>query len=148
MEATQVIVGLGSCGIAAGANKTYNKILAFKEADKLNFELKKTSCIGMCYREPLVEVIDSTGSYMYGEMDEEKAVQMIESHIKQGVPVRDFIVSSDLYDAPDNDYLNQQVRIVLRNCGRIDPESVEEYEARDGYRSIKGIIQELSLIHI
>jgi len=142
MKTTQVIVGLGSCGIAAGANKTYNKILALKEADKLTFELKKTSCIGMCYREPLVEVIDSSGSYMYGDMDEDKAVEMIENHIKQGVPLKDYIVSSDVYDSPDNDFLNQQVRIVLRNCGRIDPESVDEYESRDGYRAIRNIISE------
>jgi len=142
METTKVIVGLGSCGIAAGANKTYNKILALKEADKLTFELKKTSCIGMCYREPLVEVIDSSGSYMYGDMDEGKAIEMIESHIKQGVPIKDYIVSSDVYDSSDNEFLNQQVRIVLRNCGRIDPESLDEYESRDGYRAIKNIIED------
>jgi NADH-quinone oxidoreductase subunit F len=47
MTQTKVIVGLGSCGIAAGANKTYEKILALKSAEKLDFELKKTSCVGM-----------------------------------------------------------------------------------------------------
>ena len=57
---TTVTVGLGSCGIAAGANKTYEKIKALKEREKLNFELKKTSCVGMCYREPLVEITDET----------------------------------------------------------------------------------------
>ena len=46
MTAT-VTVGLGSCGIAAGANKTYEKIKALKESDKLDFDLKKTSCVGM-----------------------------------------------------------------------------------------------------
>ena len=53
MEKTKVIVGLGSCGIAAGASKTYQKILELQKAENLQFELKKTSCIGMCYREPL-----------------------------------------------------------------------------------------------
>ena len=62
MSKTQVIVGLGSCGIAAGASKVYDKILALQKADSLDFELKKTSCVGMCFREPLVEVIDSNGS--------------------------------------------------------------------------------------
>lgn len=142
MEATQIKVGMGSCGIAAGAAKTYDKILALKQSDKLDFILKKTSCIGMCYREPLVEIIDTTGSYLYGEMDEGKVIEMVESHIKQGVPLKEYIVSSDVYDAPDNEYMNQQVKIVLRNCGRIDPESIEEYEARDGYKSIGKIIKE------
>ena len=72
MEKIKVIVGLGSCGIAAGANKTYEKIAAMKKAENLDFELKKTSCIGMCFREPLVEVIDQDGSYLYGEVDEDK----------------------------------------------------------------------------
>lgn len=142
MEATQIKVGMGSCGIAAGAGKTYDKILALKKSDKLNFLLKKTSCIGMCYREPLIEVIDDTGSYLYGEMDEGKVIEMVESHIKQGVPLKEYIVSSDVYEAPDNEYLNQQVKIVLRNCGRIDPESIEEYEVREGYRAIGKIIGE------
>ncbi len=69
MKTKQVIVGLGSCGIAAGANKVYEKIKALKEAENLDIELKKTSCVGMCFREPLVEVIDETGSYLYGEID-------------------------------------------------------------------------------
>ena len=45
MEKTKVIVGLGSCGIAAGAGKVYEKIQSLKEAENLDFELKKTSCI-------------------------------------------------------------------------------------------------------
>ncbi|MBL6949956.1 MAG: hypothetical protein ISR57_04845, partial [Bacteroidales bacterium] len=44
---TTVTVGLGSCGIAAGANKTYEKIKALKQSDNLDFNLRKTSCIGM-----------------------------------------------------------------------------------------------------
>ena len=60
MEQTKVLVGLASCGIAAGANKVYNKLLALQESDKLDIEIKKTGCIGMCYREPLVEIIDES----------------------------------------------------------------------------------------
>ena len=48
MANIKVIVGLGSCGIAAGAGKTYKKIEELQKADKLEIELKKTSCIGMC----------------------------------------------------------------------------------------------------
>lgn len=81
MGNTKVIVGLGSCGIAAGAKKVYDKIKALKDAEELNFELKKTSCIGMCYREPLVEIIDENGTYLYGEIDEEKAIEIIDKHI-------------------------------------------------------------------
>jgi NADH-quinone oxidoreductase subunit F len=142
MSRTQVIVGLGSCGIAAGAGKTYEKIKALKEAENLGFELKKTSCVGMCYREPLVEIIDETGTYLYGEIDEIRAVEIIDKHIGQQSPVKEYVVSSDLFKTPENEFLDDQVKIVLRNCGRMDPESIEEYEAREGYAAIRKITGE------
>ncbi len=140
--ATTVTVGLGSCGIAAGANKTYDKIKALQETEKLDFILKKTSCVGMCYREPLVEITDETGTYLYGEVDADRAVEVIEKHINQQDPIRDYIVFTDLFDAPENDFIGAQVKIVLRNCGYMDPESIEEYELRNGYLAIKKIAAE------
>lgn len=136
---TTVTVGLGSCGIAAGANKTYEKIKALKESDNLTFDLRKTSCVGMCYREPLVEITDETGTYLYGEVDADRAVEVIEKHINQQDPIRDYIVYTDLFEAPENDFINSQIKIVLRNCGYMDPESIEEYEQRYGYTAIKKI---------
>jgi len=139
---TTVTVGLGSCGIAAGAIKTYDKIKALQENEKLDFELRKTSCVGMCYREPLVEIADDTGTYLYGDIDEGKAVEVIERHINQNDPIRDYIVQTDLFDAPENDFIASQVKIVLRNCGYMDPESIDEYERRKGYEAIKQIAAE------
>ncbi len=139
MEATKVIVGLGSCGTAAGAKKVYDKIAALKEAEKLDFELKKTSCVGMCYREPLVEIIDESGAYLYGEIDEDKAVELIEKHINQHSPIKDYVVHTDLFKTIDNTFTDDQVKITLRNCGYMDPESIDEYEERNGYRAIKKI---------
>ncbi|RLD82381.1 MAG: NADH-quinone oxidoreductase subunit F [Bacteroidetes bacterium] len=136
---TKVIVGLGSCGIAAGAGKVYDKIEAIKKAEKLTFELKKTSCVGMCYREPLVEIIDDTGRYLYGEIDEERAIEVINKHVNQHSPVKDFVVQSDLFETEDNTFTDDQVKITLRNCGYIDPESIEEYEEKDGYRALRRI---------
>ena len=137
---TTVTVGLGSCGIAAGANKTYEKIKAFKEKENLQFLLQKTSCIGMCYREPLVEITDETGTYLYGDVNEDRAVEVIEKHINQNDPIREYIVYTDLFDAAENDFINSQVKIVLRNCGYMDPESISDYEERHGYTAMKTIV--------
>jgi NADH-quinone oxidoreductase subunit F len=136
---TQVIVGLGSCGIAAGANKVYDKIKALKAVDNLDFELKKTSCIGMCYREPLVEIIDESGLYLYGNINEEKAIEIIDKHIVQHKFIKDYVVQTDIFETVDNEFTESQVKIALRNCGYIDPESIEEYESRSGYRAMKKI---------
>jgi len=139
MENTKVIVGLGSCGLAAGAGKIYEKIKQIKETQKLKFELKKTSCIGMCFREPLVEIIDSKGSYIYGDVTEGKATEILEKHIINATPIKEYVVKTDLFETKDKGFFEGQVKIALRNCGYIDPESIEEYEARDGYKAIKKI---------
>ena len=107
---TKVIVGLGSCGIAAGAKKVYDKIKALQEAENLTFELKKTSCVGMCYREPLVEIIDESGSYLYGDITEDKAVELIDKHISQHNPVKDYVVYSDLFDTPEKEYVTCRLK--------------------------------------
>ena len=142
MTQTKVIVGLGSCGIAAGANKVYNKIKALQEAEKLNFELAKTSCIGMCFREPLVEVIDDNGSMIYGDVDEDKAIEIIQQHVIGLNPIKDYVVKTDLFTTPDSIYFDGQVKIALRNCGYIDPENIQEYEDRGGYSALKLIAKD------
>ena len=139
---TTVTVGLGSCGIAAGAHKTYEKIKALQEQENLPFKLQKTSCIGMCYREPLVEITDETGTYLYGDINEDRAIEVIEKHINQNDPIRDYIVYTDLFDAAENDFINSQVKIVLRNCGYMDPESINDYEHRHGYTAMKKIVMD------
>ena len=104
MENIKIIVGLGTCGIAAGAGKIYDEIVRIKEADNLNFELAKTSCIGMCFREPLVEIIDETGSYLYGDVYIKRIDEIIEKHIVNFSPIKEYIVKSDMFDTPYKDY--------------------------------------------
>ncbi|MBU0489214.1 MAG: SLBB domain-containing protein, partial [Bacteroidetes bacterium] len=142
MGKTQVIVGLGSCGIAAGANKVYEKISALKQAENLGFDLKKTSCIGMCFREPLVEVIDESGSFIYGDVTEDKAIEIINQHVVNSSPIREYVVKSDMFETPDQYFFNNQVKIALRHCGMIDPESIEDYESQQGYHAIRKIAEE------
>ncbi|MGF1584190.1 MAG: NADH-ubiquinone oxidoreductase-F iron-sulfur binding region domain-containing protein [Bacteroidales bacterium] len=142
MERTKVIVGLGSCGIAAGAGKVYDKIRAVKDSEGLDFQLAKTSCVGMCYREPLVEIIDDSGRYLYGEMNEERVVEVMNSHIVNNNPLRDYLECTDLYDTPGKAFLKGQVKIALRNCGMMDPEIIDEYEARGGYAAVKKLVAE------
>lgn len=142
MSKTKVVVGLGSCGIAAGATKVYSTIQALREAQGLDFELKKTSCVGMCYREPLVDVIDANGTFTYGEVTEGRALEIIQQHVVGSNPIREYVVHSDLFKTPDSAYVKGQVKIALRNCGYMDPERIDEYQAREGYRAITSIAQQ------
>jgi NADH-quinone oxidoreductase subunit F len=142
MAKTKVLVGLASCGIAAGANKVYDTIKAIQDSENIDFELQRTGCIGMCYREPLVEVIDETGSYLYGEIDSEKVIEIVNKHVRDHEPVREHIVRTDLFESEDDDFWAGQVKIALRNCGVIDPENIEDYIKSGGYDAIKKIFNE------
>jgi len=142
MSQTTVIVGLGSCGLAAGAGKTYDEFHRIRETDKLDFQIKKTSCVGMCFREPLVEIIDDTGKYLYGNIDAGRVDEIIEKHIRNFSPIPEYLIESDQYHSADADFFKGQVKIALRNCGHMDPESIDEYEARNGYAAMRKISDE------
>lgn len=137
MSKTTVIVGLGSCGLAAGAAKTFEEFQRIKQSDKLDFQVKKTSCIGMCFREPLVEIIDESGKYLYGNVDVARVDEIIEKHIKNFSPIPEYIIESPRHKSEDASFFEGQVKIALRNCGFIDPENIEEYEQREGYKAMQ-----------
>jgi NADH-quinone oxidoreductase subunit F len=139
---TTITVGLGSCGIAAGASKTYKSIEQWVEANGIEAKLKKTSCIGMCFHEPLVEIKDDKGSYLYEGVVEKDVQKILEQHITNKAPILDRLVKSDVEKTKGDSYFEGQTRIVLRNCGLIDPEILEDYEARDGYAALKKIATE------
>jgi len=142
MEQLKVLVGMASCGIAAGANKVFEKIDSLKKFENLSFNLIKTGCVGMCYREPLVEIIDESGSYLYGEINEAKAIEIFEKHIKNSEPIKEYVVKTDLFTTIDESYWKGQTKIALKNCGVIDPENIEDYEKVNGYKAINKILKD------
>lgn len=142
MNKTKVIVGLGSCGIAAGANKTFNKLSQLLQSGRADFELAKTSCIGMCYKEPLVEVIDENGSIIYGDMVAEQVEEIILKHINDKSVNSDRVVIANHFKASEADFFDGQLKIALRNCGYMDPESIDQAEHREAYKAIKNILRQ------
>ncbi len=143
MSKFEIKVGAASCGIAAGANKMYSYLEEKLKDDDVDLSI--TGCIGMCFNEPLIEIKDDKGTYLYGGIDtEEKADRLIEEHLKGEKPAEDLVVYSDLVQTEDKDYLDKQKRILLRNSGDIDPESIDSYEKVSGYDGIKKVLKEMS----
>lgn len=141
----KIIVGLGSCGIAAGGNKVYEAFKANIEKSNKPVTLDETGCMGMCYKEVLVEVIDSDGkSIIYGEVTPEKANKIFESHIIEGKPVIEWVVKADDMETSEDAFFNKQMRIVLRRCGAINPESIDEAIAMDAYKAIEKAIKTMT----
>ena len=127
----KVKVGMATCGISAGAKAAYEKLAELVQNDGGLAELGITGCIGMCYREPLVEVIPEGGTehYLYGGVDPAAAQRIYDEHIKQGQVAEDLVVlkwkDGETVEGPEASFLAPQRRIVLRNCGVIDPEQID-----------------------
>jgi len=133
----KVIVGMGTCGISAGAQAVQETLARLLGEGGVEAQLGTTGCIGMCYREPLVEVRGDDGiSYLYEEVTPRRAEEIVQRHLREGVPVSDYLLRRGA--EPDRDgFLGRQVRIALANCGLIDPERIEDYEQHEGYAGLR-----------
>ena len=135
-------IGLSTCGVSAGAEKTYNELKSEIAIREIPVEVLETGCMGMCYREPLVEVSNGNGNtYFYCDVTKDKVKRIIEEHIENGNPIDEWIVKGPK-PTGDDDFFKKQRRIVLRNTGIIDPNSIEQYIERDGYKAIKKVLDE------
>ena len=138
-------VGLASCGIAAGGLRIYDALKTKLQEKDLPIEVKQTGCMGMCYNEVLVEVSSPEhGRVFYGKVTPSKLDRIIEDHIIGGQPVTEWIVLADWMKTEGSDFLAKQVRIVLRNCGTIDPESIDDYLAAGGYEALRKVLFNMS----
>jgi len=135
----RLVVGLGSCGNAAGAGKVYGAFEKLIKDNNLNVGLEQTGCIGMCYLEPIVDVFDDNGQKTtYVKVTEEMAAEILEKH-RAGQQKSDAAISDD-----DKNALGRQTRIALRNCGIIDPEDIDQYIEKGGYKAAEKCIREMT----
>jgi len=148
----RIVVGLGTCGIAAGGEKVMKAIKedAIKEdvaKRGLNVDIDITSCIGMCFAEPVIEVsLPGKASVVYGGVYPDNVGKIIESHLVNGKPVQDM---AEIQITGDNaayeginvmekaPYYEKQVRSVTSRLGRTNPESIEDYLATGGYEGLE-----------
>ena len=99
-SAVEVIVGMGTCGIAAGAKATFDALVANLKAQGLeSVQVKQTGCMGLCYSEPTVEVIvPGMPTIIYGEADPALAHKIVMEHIVGG-----HLLDDHIYDRPSAD---------------------------------------------
>jgi NADH-quinone oxidoreductase subunit F len=142
----KILVGMSTCGISAGARDTYDRLKELLAGGEDQLEI--TGCIGMCFREPLVEVREGGRRTIYGEVDPKRAEEIFETHLRGGEELAGSVVyrseNGQASDSPERSFLEGQTRIVLRNCGVINPESIEEYEASGGYRATRKALLEMT----
>lgn len=85
-------IGMSTCGIAAGAQETYEIFVEETKRLGIEIDIRKCGCIGMCYAEPLVEVaLEGLPTVTYGKVDKEAAQEIIQEHLTHGRLVDDYI---------------------------------------------------------
>ena len=132
----RVIIGEGSCGIAAGASLVHEAIAAAM-GDNAKFTLGSTGCIGMCFLEPIVDIYeDKTLVRRLVRVGAKDAEAIVAAANTGDMSLVDSITISD----EDAEFLTRQTRIALRHCGLIDPNSLEDYCANDGYEGLKKVL--------
>jgi len=149
--AYRIAVGMATCGIAAGAKPVMDAFIEeLKKRNIRNASVVMTGCVGVCRLEPIVEVIDCRGKKTtYVRMNPEKAARVVAEHIAEGRPCADYVVgaadgsSGGAWSLEETGFFKRQMRIALRNCGVINPESIEEYIAFGGYGALGKVISEM-----
>ena len=128
------LLGYGSCGIASGADFVFeglNEVLKDSE-----YSVEKVGCNGLCFAEPIVEVIDDNGnSTLYGRLNKETAKTLAESVLNGNLPEENKFTDEELK------FLNSQKRIVLSGCGKVNPESIDSYISMGGYNAFKKALE-------
>ena len=140
MKCVKVIVGQGSCGVATGAKKTAAQFERLIEEKDLDVKVDITGCVGTCYLEPIVDVYDDNNNMTrYVKVNADKASEIVEKHLVNGEVVTDLAISDE-----DKLFIEKQQRVVLRHCGLINPEKIEEYIAVGGYAATKKVVTSMT----
>lgn len=149
-----IFVGTGTCGAVVGALKTLNAIKSYIAEKKLDAEVVETGCIGMCINEPVMDVqLPGKQRISFSKVNEQKSEYILDHILNYSVPEENVIGQyphenlqswEGVRNITDIPYFRFQSRVVLKNCGIIDPLSIEEYKARGGYRALIRVLKKYS----
>ena len=132
----RIVVGEGSCGLAAGAGAVYTALENKLTAD-IAAELSITGCVGICYLEPIVDVYDEEGKLYRCVQVKPEDADTIVSAVSTGdyTKLADIVIKDE-----DASFLTQQTRIALRHCGIVNPDKIEAYLEDDGYQALTKVL--------
>ncbi|MHC4182284.1 MAG: NADH-ubiquinone oxidoreductase-F iron-sulfur binding region domain-containing protein [Planctomycetota bacterium] len=152
-----IMIGMGTCGMGAGARGVLTSIEGELKKQKLKADVIRTGCIGMCSHEVLVDImLPGRTRVTYGKVKPKTVPQIIEEHVGKGELVKKLAMSQMYHsgkdvapykDLPffDNLEINKlQSKYVTRNCGYINPDSIDEYVDGGGYKALKKVLTTMS----
>ena len=144
-----ILISLGTCGIAAGTMPVRNEILDELKARNLDskIEVIDVGCMGLCYCEPSIEVIDkkTNKSIIYGNVKSDDASRIIDCLADREADGVEVIKRSWYYPEIEKESAGLlQAKIALRNTGRINPEVLDEYIFNSGYEGLAKVLSSMS----
>lgn len=145
----RILIGMGTCGIAAGAEDVLETLNQELDKNGVEFDVTPVGCIGLCYVEPLIEVIKpDMPNVFYGNITANLASEIVRDYVVADNPRLDLALATrsksnlqgipQLFDLP---VFRPQVRIALRNCGNIDPSNINHYIANGGYEGLNNALK-------
>jgi NADH-quinone oxidoreductase subunit F len=135
----------GTGGIAAGSElimDTFNELLGSAGVDasvRKRCSTDKVGCMGLCTNDVLVEIIHGDKISVYEHVKPEMVERIVQEHIVGGNPVDEWLVDDNYHN-----FQNKQTKLVLANCGKINPEDIDSYIAVGGYSALRNVIKTLS----
>lgn len=149
MAYTQYVLVCGGTGCESSkADAIYRNLIDDVAAREMQADVQivKTGCFGFCEKGPIVKVLPDEAFYV--EVKPEDTEEIVAEHLVKGRTVERLLYketeSKEHAKIDDISFYQKQVRVVLRNCGFIDPENIDEYIARDGYLALERALTELS----
>ncbi len=144
-----ILVCAGTGCKSAESDKIVDNLREHVKNNKMDSEVQvlKTGCFGFCEKGPVVKILPDNTFYV--QVTPADAEEIVNEHIVKGRKVEKLLFEDPetelkVSDSKNMDFYKKQMRIALRNCGFIDPNSLDEYIARDGYHAIGKALTEMT----
>lgn len=149
MTILTVLICSGAACLSSGEEAVKNKLMTLINQKNLQDEVKviETGCMGPCQYGPLMIVYPDNSFYI--NLNEDKIEKIVDEHFIKGRPVKEY-----LWETPETrkkveekkiiPFFEKQLKIVLGNCGNIDPENIDEYIGTGGYEALAKVLTEMT----
>ena len=145
-------IGSDLSGQSAGSHAVVSRFEQEIGQRELKATVTEVGALGLCFAEPLVDIVSPNMSRaVYGNVKPEDVPLIIDSHLIKGVPLKELLVGvfgpntdSDLPDIFRHPMMKDQLRIVLRNAGHVEPGNVNHYLANDGYAALHKVLNTMT----
>ncbi|MDA8150596.1 MAG: hydrogenase, partial [Nitrospiraceae bacterium] len=150
-KTSSIYIGMATCGLASGAKKIHDEVLRIVAQKHYPVTVHPTGCVGMCHNEPLLDVqVAGRSRVTYTQVTPESVEGILKAHFEDQTVFPEHLFGQEeieghsLYEGVpnfnDTDYFRKQNKIVSRRCGVIDPSSIDDYLATNGYKALEKVL--------